>query len=115
MADEIYREVVTHPDGISKTDIFALFKGNRPATQLDRALAHLQASGLVYCDRQKTGGRPREVWRAHQTSGGTQANSAVSALEKETQEKIGLRFAGGPSQDPEAIEERLAIQEEACV
>ena len=66
VADQIYQELMAHTDGMSKTELFALFTGNRSAGELNRALHQLQSLGLVNGELEKSGGRgrPREVWKA---------------------------------------------------
>jgi hypothetical protein len=67
-ADQILRNLrMIRPDGLSRTDIFELFRRNRNASIINRALATLIENGLVRCKRSAsgmTGGRPEETWYA---------------------------------------------------
>jgi len=45
------------------SDISALFNRNMPASQLEKAKAHLQEEGLIHDVKLATGGRPRIEWR----------------------------------------------------
>ena len=49
---------------LDREDIVNLFGRHANRARIDRALALLLAAGLARPERQATGGRPREVWRA---------------------------------------------------
>jgi len=62
IADEIYRALCGSPDGLSRTDISALFKRHRDAQAIGRALELLRRQGLAWSKQDKTAGRPTEIW-----------------------------------------------------
>ena len=51
-------------DGLTRTQISALFKGHKPASELERALAVLSIRKLAAHESRGTGGRSEETWRA---------------------------------------------------
>jgi hypothetical protein len=63
-ADEILRNLrLVCPAGLTKTDISELFKRNKTASEINRALTMLIEYGIVTCKRTTdTGGRPEETW-----------------------------------------------------
>jgi hypothetical protein len=63
MADEILRSLRTHPEGLTRTDISALFKRHKDTASLGQALDLLEREGLAKPEHQETGGRRVEVWR----------------------------------------------------
>lgn len=64
-ADAILRALIGAAEGgLSRTQISGLFKGHKPADQIDRALTVLQDAGRARCERTDTGGRPSERWIA---------------------------------------------------
>jgi hypothetical protein len=64
IADDILRSLRANPDGLSRTEISNLFRRNRDAQTLGRALESLQHANLARPEQQQTEGRPVEVWRA---------------------------------------------------
>jgi hypothetical protein len=63
-ADALYRALCHHPDGLTRTDINSLFGRNRRASEIDRALGVLLATGKARREEEQTGGRPAERWFA---------------------------------------------------
>ena len=49
---------------LDREDLVNLFGRHANRPRIDRALSLLLAAGLAAVNRQSTGGRPREVWRA---------------------------------------------------
>ncbi len=66
IADDILRSLRANPEGLSRTDISNLFKRNRDAQTIGRALESLQRANLARPEQQQTDGRgrPVEVWQA---------------------------------------------------
>jgi hypothetical protein len=64
IADDILRSLRTHPDGLSRTAISNLFRRNKDAQTIGRALELLRSANLARPEQQHTDGRPVEVWRA---------------------------------------------------
>jgi hypothetical protein len=64
VADEIYAALRVSPDGLTRTQISALFQRNKSRDQLGRALLLLHRSKLAEPKSIKTDGRPAEVWFA---------------------------------------------------
>jgi hypothetical protein len=64
VADEILRALRTRPEGLTRSDISALFKRHKDTVALGQALELLEREGLARPEQQETGGRPVEVWRA---------------------------------------------------
>jgi hypothetical protein len=50
-------------EGMSRTDIGAIFGRHVKSARIDAALRTLEAAGLVTRGRRETGGRPSEIWR----------------------------------------------------
>jgi hypothetical protein len=81
-ADAILRALRRAPDGLTRTEINHLFKGNRSASDIDRALVRLLEMGLAVSRPDvATGGRPAERWYAVQPGAPT-----LSLPTKETNE-----------------------------
>ncbi len=55
---------------LSETDVHAIFDNHKSKTEIDRAFDRLQQCGLVTFVEEKTGGRPRAVWRLATPGGG---------------------------------------------
>ena len=68
VADEILRALRDKADGMTRTDIRDLFRRNRSAEEIDRALGALAEYGLAKGENRPTDGRPREVWVACSTT-----------------------------------------------
>jgi hypothetical protein len=64
LADEIYRALKAASDGLTRTDISNLFKRNKKAETIGRALETLARAKLARSIQQQTDGRPIEVWQA---------------------------------------------------
>jgi DNA-binding transcriptional ArsR family regulator len=64
VADEILRSLRRSPKGMTRTEIARLFSNHREKQELARALALLLEEGLVSYEKESTGGRPGERWRA---------------------------------------------------
>ena len=66
-ADEILRELRTHPQGMTRTEIRELFNRNKSSSEIGRALTALQEHGLARMDREREQEgqiRPTERWFA---------------------------------------------------
>jgi hypothetical protein len=64
-ADTILRALRIRPDGMTRTEIIALFNRHIKADVLSRALDLLREHGLARCETKKdTGGAPEERWFA---------------------------------------------------
>jgi DNA-binding transcriptional ArsR family regulator len=61
-ATEILSALKDRPDGLSRTEIQALFSRNKSSNDIQSALNKLRESGLVESERVPTGGRPSERW-----------------------------------------------------
>jgi len=76
-ADAILTALRQSREGLDRTSIRDLFSRNRTASAIDRALSTLQKQNLArMVEREKTGGRPPEVWVA--TSLSSRANTLKS-------------------------------------
>ena len=64
VADEILQALRAHPPGLTRTELRDLFKRNRKAHDIDRAMALLEEHGLASVVIYHTGGRPAERWVA---------------------------------------------------
>ena len=83
VADTILRALHQAEDGLTRTQISHLFKGNRAAADIARALAVLLQAGLAVClPELDTGGRPAERWYAVRP--GQQAQSQPTKETNET-------------------------------
>lgn len=60
VADTILTALRAAPDGMTRTDISALFGRHRSSREIDLALASLSTQNLTRTERQSTGGRPVE-------------------------------------------------------
>src|SRR5690606_16163995 len=63
IADRILAELRQRPD-LDRSGMHEMFARNVDGGALDAALALLDRLGLAHGDRVRTGGRPRDVWRA---------------------------------------------------
>jgi hypothetical protein len=72
-ADEIFRQLRTRPDGMTRTEIRDLFKRNKKVMEINLALDVLQEHGMarVVIDPPDSAGRPTERWYALATFPGT--------------------------------------------
>jgi hypothetical protein len=61
-ADRILNALRAHREGLSRSEIHALFSSHVHAAEIERALRMLAESGLVQQRFESTGGRRREVW-----------------------------------------------------
>jgi Protein of unknown function (DUF3987) len=50
--------------GLTRTEISTLFGRNKPAAEIERALALLRRQQLAFCEREESAGRTIERWRA---------------------------------------------------
>ena len=83
MADTILRALRQAENDLTRTQINHLFKGNRAAADIARALAVLLEAGLAAClPELDTGGRPAERWYAVRP--GQQAQSQPTKETNET-------------------------------
>jgi hypothetical protein len=63
-ADEILRALRANPEGLSRTELSALFGRHKSAAQIENALRTLAEMGLAEPLQIETEGRSAEVWRA---------------------------------------------------
>lgn len=65
-ADKLLDALRSSPEGMSRTDISALFGRNKKPEDLQRILDLLEHAGKAYATKEKpkSGGRPRETWFA---------------------------------------------------
>jgi hypothetical protein len=61
-ADTIDAALRRNPDGLTRTELSALFGRHVSAARLDRALTNLHSRGAAAATRDPTGGRPVERW-----------------------------------------------------
>ncbi len=66
-ADRIVDALVQAPNGMTRTEISNLFGRNRGANDIDRALRHINSTGLAKCAQETTGGRSVERWTARRS------------------------------------------------
>ena len=64
IADVILAALRAHLEGLTRTQIRELFKGNRDAKRIINALRLLLENGLARYEMEETGGRPAERWYA---------------------------------------------------
>lgn len=64
VADRIIGELRGRPNGMDRSEMFKLFDRHVTAGAINEALALLRTMGLARGETIKTGGRPREIWRA---------------------------------------------------
>jgi hypothetical protein len=64
VADDILAALRRTPNGMTRTDISALFQRNRSAGQINAGLLLLLKHSLAKCEMQPTAGRPVELWFA---------------------------------------------------
>ena len=64
IADTILEALRQSPDGMSRTDIYNLYKGRRQAAEIDHALSLLSKSERARATTSSTGGRPKAQWVA---------------------------------------------------
>jgi hypothetical protein len=64
VADEILDALKRNPQGMTRTEISALFLRHKTAGQIGRALGVLQREGRVIAENIETGGRPSQLWKA---------------------------------------------------
>jgi hypothetical protein len=64
VADTILAALRRASGGMTRTDINILFAKNRPAGEIEAALASLAEKGLAHMSKETTGGRPAERWKA---------------------------------------------------
>jgi hypothetical protein len=62
-ADMILKSVAGATDGMSTTEISAIFGRHKSATQIHRALTLLEDRGVVFSMKAQTGGAPVTIWR----------------------------------------------------
>jgi hypothetical protein len=63
-ADRILEAIRNSQNGLSDNEIYELFGRNKSANERTRALLKLQRLGLVTVTQERTGGRPRNLWKA---------------------------------------------------
>lgn len=68
VADKILKTLQRCPEGMTRTDINALFSNNRKGSDVERALACLVSTGLARRAEEVTGGRPATRWFAHNST-----------------------------------------------
>jgi hypothetical protein len=69
-ADRILTALREAPNGLTRTEIAAIFGRNAPASEIERALALLARAGLASPTTEDTGGRPVERWQARHDDAG---------------------------------------------
>jgi len=62
VADELRGALRQFPQGLTRTEIYHLFKGNRSKSVVTAALSSLKTSGLAHMSLERTEGRPIERW-----------------------------------------------------
>jgi hypothetical protein len=62
-ADEILCALRVAPDGLTRSDVSALFGRHKGKGQIENALSLLKERGLAHADIVETNGRPVEIWR----------------------------------------------------
>jgi hypothetical protein len=62
VADTILAALKESREGLTRTEISALFSRNKSASQIDAALAHLRELGKAVTINEETGGRPVNRW-----------------------------------------------------
>jgi hypothetical protein len=62
VADEIVEALRQRPDGMTRTDITAIFGRNKPGDRIAKALSLLLAAGIAERQEVATGGRRAEWW-----------------------------------------------------
>lgn len=72
VADSILAALHQKEEGLTRTEINDLLKGNKSKDQIDDALQLLATKGLARFEKQPTGGRSREVWRVETSQGNTE-------------------------------------------
>jgi hypothetical protein len=66
LADTLLRALRLNPNGMTRTEISTFFNRNRQSSEIDRALAKLQAAGLARMEIEGTESRPAVRWFAIQ-------------------------------------------------
>jgi hypothetical protein len=64
LADRLYREICSRPEGISRNEIYDFFGRNQRRDRIDLALAALAKDELTRSESIATGGRPEQRWYA---------------------------------------------------
>jgi hypothetical protein len=64
LAEQVHAALMSHDEGLTRTEIRDMFNRNQPAQSIDRALAALAGSSRAWRHRASTGGRPADIWRA---------------------------------------------------
>jgi hypothetical protein len=64
VADKILAGLRSTAGGMTREDIGKLFSNHQSAQRIGHALDALKQQKHIVCERESTGGRPREVWRA---------------------------------------------------
>ena len=71
LAEEVLKALRAASDGLTRTQISAVFSRHESADRLSGALGNLEASGHVRCERNGTPGRPAETYFAYSPTLGT--------------------------------------------
>jgi len=64
VADRILAALRSAPEGMTREEIRDLFSHNQASEKIDRVLQKLAETGLAYCRKEPTRGRPAERWFA---------------------------------------------------
>ena len=64
LAEQIHQALTRNPNGLTRSQISDVLAHNRPATQIQRALATLALAGRATHTQLRTAGRPAEIWTA---------------------------------------------------
>lgn len=63
-ADIVDRLRKASPSGMSRSEIYRIWKGRKTRGDIDRALLWISHAGIAQCEKTDTGGRPLEMWFA---------------------------------------------------
>jgi hypothetical protein len=77
-ADEVLSALRANPDGLTRTEVSALFNRNKSAVQLDKILGLLVEQGLVIPGKPAAGGKPAGKWQV--APAGTNPTNAANAV-----------------------------------
>jgi hypothetical protein len=86
-------------DGLSRTDIYALFDRHEKAARIDQALSVLESDGVAWWEQVTGAGRPAERWRATEPCGATRSPEWTRYLTRERSERSEERASAEPDGD----------------
>jgi hypothetical protein len=64
LAEQIHAALLTHPDGLTRSQLSQTLNHNHPAGEIDNALHALHTAGRVTTTQIPTRGRPAQLWTA---------------------------------------------------